>query len=59
MANCYSHLGHEQNGCATNQIDATEAVFRMADNREPGGALTGVRAFYFYARDRAIDICIS
>jgi hypothetical protein len=35
-------VGVEQNGLATKKINAPEAVFQMADKRQPGKAVTGI-----------------
>jgi hypothetical protein len=35
-------VGVEQNGLATKEISAPEAVFQMTDKRQPGRAVTGI-----------------
>jgi hypothetical protein len=35
-------VGVEQNGLATKKINAPEAVFQLADKRQPGRAVTGI-----------------
>jgi len=35
-------VGVEQNGLATKKINAPEAVFQMADKRQPGRAVPGI-----------------